>query len=464
MSNSRRELNEAAVKFYATCQSLISQSRDVEAWDSISALLEIVHQENIFEVEGAPLLKENVVLGLQGLSGEDLEMTRAIARCLACLTRVDYDLILPAMGDLFAHILTVSRVHPDHLFLLDILLEYHTKTRTVNQYIEVLISTLSNSALPTPVPVIQRYTVSHSSPLLHPSHLEKVAKATQQFLTPSQTDSTVERICQVMKTLQEHYKNAKRQSNANHGKSSRKSRKSDAMDIDDLDPSDCALACSLFSNLAQVVLGHLPIASLPQQHAAQVKSTVAEFYRELVENHLLKQLKGLSKVGDEESDAKEGRKRRAVDEAKPWGVQVVVVSLLRLKYALETSTYIQLSSTEDAEMTTTLLSILGQRKDALLPELLLETVGDDIVCTLDFCLTVCHQFRALLHQSLFMEKSEVHETIDFMLKFLEGNLVPDAHIIWSGKTHELSFGENGRIRAAVALLHIVLERWLPVFE
>ena len=69
----------------------------------------------------------------------------------------------------------------------------------------------------------------------------------------------------------------------------------------------------------------------------------------------------------------------------------------------------------------------------------------------------------LLHaQSL--ENTQNHaETFDCLLLYLERYFfAPDIH--WSGHGHHLTKDENGKARAALALMHMVIERWMPEIE
>lgn len=54
-------------------------------------------------------------------------------------------------------------------------------------------------------------------------------------------------------------------------------------------------------------------------------------------------------------------------------------------------------------------------------------------------------------------------TIDKLLEYLETNFRPlDGY--WSGEGYQLTFGEQEKADSALALLHLVLERWLPDIE
>ena len=50
-----------------------------------------------------------------------------------------------------------------------------------------------------------------------------------------------------------------------------------------------------------------------------------------------------------------------------------------------------------------------------------------------------------------------------LLKYLESHFRPiDVH--WSGQAHHLTKIEPGRAECALAIMHMIFERWLPVIE
>lgn len=63
-----------------------------------------------------------------------------------------------------------------------------------------------------------------------------------------------------------------------------------------------------------------------------------------------------------------------------------------------------------------------------------------------------------------IDKSEASQVIDHALRFVDRRLSHNMSISWSGNPHDLTFGENGRARAGLAVLHLMLERWLPAIE
>ena len=53
--------------------------------------------------------------------------------------------------------------------------------------------------------------------------------------------------------------------------------------------------------------------------------------------------------------------------------------------------------------------------------------------------------------------------VEKILSYLERSFTP-ADVVWSGQPHHLTFGQPGKAECALALLHLILERWLPTVE
>lgn len=112
--SSRAELNSAAMRFYASLQTMLDQGRrDIASWNAISALTAFVAQESLYDSNSDPVLalQKNVTLALESLLGVDeADLPRAIVRCLSATIRVDYDLVLPFMSQILARFLAVRPI------------------------------------------------------------------------------------------------------------------------------------------------------------------------------------------------------------------------------------------------------------------------------------------------------------------------------------------------------------------
>lgn len=70
------------------------------------------------------------------------------------------------------------------------------------------------------------------------------------------------------------------------------------------------------------------------------------------------------------------------------------------------------------------------------------------------------QARFLLHQAS-SDPDQALSVFDNVLNYLERHL--DNKTSWSGKTHRLT-PEAGHKQGAIAIFHLLLTRWLPLFE
>ena len=78
-------------------------------------------------------------------------------------------------------------------------------------------------------------------------------------------------------------------------------------------------------------------------------------------------------------------------------------------------------------------------------------------------LTFFVQFRALLYGLSQGNGVNPEDLISSLLDRLEKHFVA-SDIIWSGNGHHLTKGELGLAESALALMHMVVERWLPEIE
>lgn len=72
-----------------------------------------------------------------------------------------------------------------------------------------------------------------------------------------------------------------------------------------------------------------------------------------------------------------------------------------------------------------------------------------------------HQYRTLLSQCS-LQSRDVQAVIDGALSYLERYL-RNGDDKWSGRSHQLS-DVNVHGQGAVAILHLIMHRWLPLLE
>ncbi|EAU93316.2 hypothetical protein CC1G_08629 [Coprinopsis cinerea okayama7 len=490
----RPELNATALHFFSLCQDVLNLQEfgDEDTWTTACKLLDIVDQEHLYlstaENEAASLvLAKNLELALRGLAEcykeERLGITNAIVNTLSALTRIDCDLILPSTPSIISRLLCIPTTHLEHFTFFDLLLEYHTKTRTLNDYISVLFSSLPNSpsSSSTPLPALpltapQRYTLHLSSPVLDTHHLEKLSRALHQFLTPGQCAKTTTSTISIVSTLHERFKGAQKggegdgESALGSSKKKKKKRKSEvgeAMDVDgespspataskgEQDPDILAASFTLSSRLAQIVLGSLPLHTLSQEQHDEVHPPLKSFFADFVQHHISKSVKALAKDATERESSpdKSGksskRKHRDAEEGEgasgDWASQITLGALLRLEYALERAPGLDLRSEGDSKTRKRLVQLL--KMDDLLPEFVLEIT------------------RILLLHAPPTPDSDAIDVLDPILSYIERE--PPSSTVrmsWSGQPHQLVQSDSGRAQARLGVLHLLLERWLPVVD
>lgn len=148
------------------------------------------------------------------------------------------------------------------------------------------------------------------------------------------------------------------------------------MKVDEVDADSLSLVFSLTSKLGQTVLGSLPLSSVPQGQAERVRATVEAFRAEFVEHTLSRLLKSFGKHDQDEQELRSSKRKSPSGESScSWGTSVVIVSFLRLWFALGMSKSLSLPPVIAPKLSKRLLSFVAQNGDGLLPELTLEIVS-----------------------------------------------------------------------------------------
>ncbi|KAJ7706421.1 Urb2/Npa2 family-domain-containing protein [Mycena rosella] len=188
--------------------------------------------------------------------------------------------------------------------------------------------------------------------------------------------------------------------------------------ITDNDSGSLALTFSFSARLASAILTALPLQALPDATLLQVTDLISEIRSKFLPRALSKTLKNIRK--------------NAVDS---WGSQVIAAAILRLEYALDTP----YAEKQWAKIETT--SEDGQ----LLPELSMEF------------------YRILLKWSAVNEPTRTRGPLDRLLSYLE-NHSGASETSWSGASCSLTFGQRGKEESVLAILHMLIDRWLPTID
>jgi hypothetical protein len=249
---------------------------------------------------------------------------------------------------------------PETLTFLGLLLDYHTKTRTMHTYISTVLSAISSpfvSSYPR-----KTYIASFSGPLISLSHLERLSKSTINFLTPGQTKDTVAHVLDTLKHSWDLFWEAQQRIIADSGEGPRKKRKATAGRSSSGKAGDSdvlAIAFALTARVSSVVLSSLPLQSLPVATRLDVQRKLTDVQSSFLQLALRRTFET---IGNKSTDSKEDN----------WACQIGSAALLRLEYTLIAARHLSLKASTDGKMCTMMLDVVGD--DGALPELCLEIV------------------------------------------------------------------------------------------
>jgi hypothetical protein len=389
------EINAAGMLFFVACQSLLDDTElSTEAWRARNALLDTVRKDNLFSrplLEAETALNQICELAIESLSGWVIPLIAAgfltISKdgnenvafaldCLSTLAQIDYDIILPAMPRLLPKLLSVgcsskqprcrilnhnlqisqgsrSTPFPSVVKFLDLLLDYHTKMRSIPNYIFGLLDIALSPRQEAPVGYCDPREIYQSrcaSVLFHPTHLDRIAKKVQNFVTATQT-------LHLAKEIVERLENAW----VDMEKSARRIRKNQKLNetsILDVSPEILAVRFSLSAALGCVVLSSLPVRLLPPEERESSSVILGTLRSAFV-------AKVVGKLNKKPPD-------RPCREAWEW--QICAAAALRIGYILDLSRNLLLPrmACDDPKLMRRVTKLA--RNGDVLPELSLEAV------------------------------------------------------------------------------------------
>ena len=284
--------------------------------------------------------------------------------------------------------------------------------------------------------------------------LERLGRTIGTFLTPGQTLRCVEMI---FETINDSWKAF---SNSLKGIGD---LKENAMAVDSgfesqtQDVKALAVSLSLQVYLILFVLTNLPMQHLTEESAMSVRCLVSNFREQTVRKALLKILRVKRLLPGK------GKKRRESVVARDgWETQIVATAMLRVEYALSVAKI----TTQDSMM-----KVIEQAKGVinttggsgeLIAELELEIVSRDFENNQGYIFSCPPwQFRTLLHYLSLndIQQGPPSRDLDIVLSYLNSAFKPSG-TTWSGLPCHLKGPESG----ALAVLHLILERWLSLLE
>ncbi|KAK0233389.1 Urb2/Npa2 family-domain-containing protein [Armillaria fumosa] len=425
------EARAAGMRFFISSQRLLNASGlEVTAWTAQVELLKVINDEALFSSSQRDL--EGVFTKIIGnaisvlsipSSAERQAILFLVANALTIIARIEYSIIETALPRVLPLISVRPTADKSFFSFLEILLDYHSKTRSLNTYLSILLSALERDKIaPFLDDVRAIYQVStEASALAHPAYFDCLVISTRTFITSTQIVPTIHSIFESLTscsdafaaaqgTLSEHLKKTKK------GKSSVVASENIVHDVD-----VSAFCLSLCCRISSVILSAISQQSLPSSIREELHHCANAFRSTTLHPILSKSVKFINiMIGTHFREA--------------WGSSVGVSSLLRLQYSMGAQRYhsLTLEDSWDGKTLTKLLMLLDESYDEH---------GCPVYPAMNFEI-----FRTLL-DSVGRILEEHTSLIDKLIAFVtQGPLSQD----------------SGRIQ--IALIHLLIDQWLPVID
>ncbi|KAF9451771.1 hypothetical protein P691DRAFT_698549 [Macrolepiota fuliginosa MF-IS2] len=461
------EVNAASMRFFANCEVGVSgvgkdAAKEVGVWEARLGLLETVLDEKLFNVQQEDavvvlnkIIEDGVSISSSSWQDGSKDAISSAIKCLHKIGQIDCDLLLPSLPRIFPSLLPIPTTDPAPSILLDLVLDYHTKTRTLNAHITNLLSSFTPTSFPTSKNIDHHevYELCFSGHVLSSRHLDNLGNAVRRFLTPGQTSKLAEIILQTLKdSWQAFFDSAEAKGDDDASPKKKKKREGSGddnmMDVDSnsespaYDAGSLAVSFSLQAYLSLTLLSNLPIQNLAEDSANTVRNTISDF-RENVTQIALEKLLKTKRLSP--GSGKKKRRRESIVGRDGWGTQIVATAMFRIRYALCVARSLNLSEVNETKVVEQAKGVIAKEggKGSLIAELELEI------------------FRTLLYYVSMhdIQQDATLEVFDKILSYLNSAFKP-SDASWSGLPCLLKTPESG----ALALLHLMLERWLPFVD
>ncbi|KAI0963291.1 hypothetical protein AcW1_000407 [Taiwanofungus camphoratus] len=435
-SDTVSQVQEVGMFFFSLCNQLLgSAGENKQIWDTKNVLFAIIDRENLFNARNEhaeQLLRQNGDLAIEALMSASQEQnmwrTNSALELLSTLTRIDYDLIAPSLSTILKHIISVPEPGPQVLNFLNLILEYHSKTRTINVHISHWLEAFSTRHLQVVSnQAYEVYQIASSGPLLCYAYFDRLEKSIHNFLTPGQITELVDDVLQKIQNAFQQFEELAKKAAADNGDGTKKKRKrafTSAPSGSGTNPEWAAVTFALLSRATILVLTSLPLHLVLEDVRRNVYRSIEASCSSIIPQAL----KGAFKV------------LGTNDFTSSRGWQTVGNAALRVLYGLEAAPQLQLRIRCD---------------DDLYPEMLTKVTLDETLP--EFSLEM---MRTLLKASAEDELSPT-SVFDQLLTYLDRHLKKN-NVGWSGKSHHL--GLNTSAQAAIAMTHLLFTRWLPFFD
>jgi hypothetical protein len=293
-----------------------------------------------------------------------------------------------------------------------------------------------------------------ASPILTTSHLDKLSKAVRAFITPGQTLDTATRVLVKLRDIWERVRGGENVSAVGQGHHVRKKRRTSGRSEKEKEVVNAnGVTFALTARIAATVLSSLPLHSATEAVQREVQATVKGSLDGFVREAIL-------------TGANATISRSTEGGHNIWATQVVAAAALRLRYLLQTSVHACYASDNQSDSDELLAQALTA--EDRLPEYSVEVVSRwKVRGFLDILsLTKMEKFRHLFHHRSYRTVEQQQALFETALDFLEVHLpvLQSAPKVWSGRSSQLSYDDDGPALAAVALLRLVLNRHLDIVK
>ncbi|KAJ3828501.1 Urb2/Npa2 family-domain-containing protein [Lentinula raphanica] len=393
---------EASLRLFSLCQRILSKATEKDhSWTTKALLIDVLNQEHIFN--GQDHETENLLNGIvKSILVELASVNEGTSKIPPIPVLFDYRFVQNVLSDVLAHLLMVPNTVAPALEILDILLQYHVKTRTVPLYIETLIS-IDFRETPRSHDFQEDYEQIRHSACLHPRHLDRLAKSVHEFLPLNQTPTVIRNVTERFRNLWEEYRSYSHSSSSDK-ENPRKRRKIDRGSIDADVTKGLTLSFSTTAIFASVVLSSFSAESVPEETRQELETHLNDFSTNVVLHSLSKMLKKMLK----------NLNKKTLNSLED---EVALLASLCLRYGLGLQRSSSISI--DVGCSPELVSQLSKAVDAVsLPESKLEIL------------------RTLLDTSVSIQRQTV---LDITLKVMETS--EELHVF-----------------------HMIIHRWLPLID
>ncbi|KIK46276.1 hypothetical protein CY34DRAFT_800619 [Suillus luteus UH-Slu-Lm8-n1] len=194
IQNRENDMRMTSMSFFASCLKLMAENG--RSWEATVGLVSVIESERIYASQGVgevgvevEVVREDAVRVLEEEEAEE-EVVHLALDVLAALARIDYDVIEPVLGRVLPRLILTRpspSVHKSANVLLNLLLDFHSKTRTLHTYSHALFDACASLHSTTFLVSPQEfYSRGCTSSILGHTHLSSLAQALRTFLTPTQ--------------------------------------------------------------------------------------------------------------------------------------------------------------------------------------------------------------------------------------------------------------------------------------